>query len=197
MTFRFDSDEDNERAVFDAYKTAQRLKRSQNEATESEMSEEESPAFLKHELVSDPNKTDMGQSPEENPVAEPAAPGSPDEYLISFGDHHDSNLEKKAREWFYQVGLPIGTAKAISSLHNLRMEQELSAIELEQERLSVERRLRGEWGDQGFEKRIGMVRELLRKVSPEAITLLEQSGLGNDEHMIRRLVRFAESKVVR
>ncbi len=197
MTFRFDNDTENERAVFEAFKTAQRLKRSKIEPTESEIHEEESPVISTREVVRDTEKTDLRQPPEENTVTELAAPVSPDEYLISFGDHHDSVLEKKAREWFFQVGLPIGTAKAISSLHNLRMEQELSATELEQERLSVERRLRGEWGDQDFEKRIGMVRDLLRKVSPEAITLLEQSGLGNDEHMIRRLVRFAESKVVR
>lgn len=195
MAFRFDDDENNERATFEAFKKAQRLKRDQE--SESKEAEGDFMANASAEFTNQADKANAAETPEPTLDVMFAAPSSPDEYLFSFAEDHDSSLEKKAREWFFQIGLPIGTAKAISSLHNIRAEKNLSFDELEQERLAVERRLRGEWGDQVFEKRIGMARDLLRRASPEAVKLLEQSGLGNDEHMIRRLVRFAESKVVR
>ena len=107
---------------------------------------------------------------------------------------HDADLERSARQWFHEVGVPQWLARNIVTEWNrqaaLRPDAETVALQAE----ATEAALRRDWGDQ-YEAKIERARALITTLGDESIVgLLDRSGLANSEYLIRQLVSLAEHR---
>lgn len=105
----------------------------------------------------------------------------------------DPALEEKARDWFHKAGAPQWLARNVVSEWNRAAVGAEDGGDSAQQVATTEAALRRDWGDE-FEAKLTKAKDLLRSLDdPEVSVLLNRSGLGNNEYLIRQLVALAEN----
>jgi hypothetical protein len=126
-----------------------------------------------------------------------APPPDPKDYRFDpapDGAPHDVELERKARGWFHQAGIPQWLARNVVSEWNRAIEKQLDHKQTAGFAASTERSLRRTWGDR-YESRVAAAQSLVRSLkSSEVIDLLDRSGMANNEYLIRQLVALTEGR---
>ena len=124
------------------------------------------------------------------------APGDPGAYRFETtppGLEPDPALEQKARDWFHKAGAPQWLARNVVSEWNRAAAHAADGGDSTQQAAAAEAALRRDWGD-AFETKLAKAKDLLRSLDdPEVSVLLNRSGLGNNEYLIRQLVALAEN----
>ncbi len=124
------------------------------------------------------------------------APGDPRAYRFETTPpslEPDPALEQKVRDWFHKAGAPQWLARNVVSEWNRAAAQAAEGGDSAQQAASTEAALRRDWGD-AFEAKMTKAKGLLRSLDdPEVSVLLNRSGLGNNEYLIRQLVALAEN----
>lgn len=127
-------------------------------------------------------------------------PADPKEYRFDpapRGAPYDAVLDRKARGWFHQAGVPQWLARNIVREWNRTVERQPGVDHTTDEAVATERSLRQSWGN-AYEQKITAAQSLVRSLkSDEVTTLLDQSGLANSEYLIRQLVALTESRQAR
>jgi hypothetical protein len=105
----------------------------------------------------------------------------------------DPALEQKARDWFHTAGAPQWLARNVVSEWNRAAVHAEEGDDSAQQAATTGAALRRDWGD-AFEAKLAKAKNLLRSLDdPEVSVLLNRSGLGNNEYLIRQLVALAEN----
>lgn len=105
----------------------------------------------------------------------------------------DPALEHKARGWFHKAGAPQWLARNVVSEWNRAAAHAEAGGNSEQQSATTEAALRRDWGDE-VEAKLTKAKGLLKSLDdPEVSELLNRSGLGNNEYLIRQLVALAEN----
>lgn len=124
-------------------------------------------------------------------------PEDPKDYRFDsapYGLPYDGELDRKARCWFHQGGVPQWLARNIVSEWNRAIERRPDAERIENDAAATERALRRSWGDK-YDAKVAAAQSLLRSLKDdEAMSLLDSSGLANNEYLIRQLVALIESR---
>lgn len=124
------------------------------------------------------------------------APEDPGEYRFETTPpalEPDPALEQKARDWFHTAGAPQWLARNVVSEWNRAAVHAEDGDDSAQQAATTEAALRRDWGDE-FETKLTKAKDLLRSLDdPEVSVLLNRSGLGNNEYLIRQLVALAEN----
>jgi len=123
-------------------------------------------------------------------------PEDPGEYRFETtppGLEPDPALEEKARTWFHRAGAPQWLARNVVSEWNRAAAHAEDGGDNSQQAATTKAALRRDWGD-AFEAKLTKANDLLRSLDePEVSVLLNRSGLGNNEYLIRQLVALAEN----
>lgn len=126
-----------------------------------------------------------------------APPEDPKDYRFDPSPHgqpYDDELDRKARGWFHQAGVPQWLARNVVCEWNRTIERRPDAQRIEGDAASTERSLRRSWGDK-YDAKIAAAQALVRSLKDdEATSLLDRSGLANNEYLIRQLVALTESR---
>lgn len=124
-------------------------------------------------------------------------PDDPKDYRFDpapYGLPYDGELDRKARDWFHQSGVPQWLARNIVSEWNRTIERRPDAERIENDAAATERSLRQSWGDK-YDAKVAAAQSLVRSLKDgEAISLLDSSGLANNEYLIRQLVALTERR---
>lgn len=124
-------------------------------------------------------------------------PDDPKDYRFDpapYGLPYDGELDRKARGWFHQSGVPQWLARNIVSEWNRAIERRPDAERIEHDAAAAERSLRQSWGDR-YDAKVAAAQSLVRSLKDdEAMSLLDGSGLANNEYLIRQLVALTESR---
>ena len=119
-------------------------------------------------------------------------PADPKDYRFDPAPHgasYDAVLDRKARGWFHQAGMPQWLARNIVREWNRTIERPPVA----ENAVATEQSLRQRWGD-AYEDKIAAAQSLVRSLKSDEVTeLLDWSGLANSEYLIRQLVALIES----
>lgn len=125
------------------------------------------------------------------------SPRDPKEYRFDaapYGMDYDSNLERRARGWFHQAGVPQWLARNIVREWNRTVEMGPDPERAELQAAATEQSLRRRWGGD-YESRVAAAQSLVRSLnSAEVIDLLDRSGLANSEYLVLQLAALAESR---
>jgi hypothetical protein len=124
------------------------------------------------------------------PPAEPAG------YVMAApkGVSWDPTLEKAARAWFFNAGLPQSVATGIVQQYCRRVcgGDGVSGATRGPEEIA---RLRSEWGPD-WDRNVGLARAVVQSSSggQQLLDILDGSGLGNDAWLIRTLAAVGQSR---
>jgi len=165
-----------------AHKAATERRRALYAAAYPDVSEEGGSAVLRS---SEPESTDHFGVPED-----------PGEYRFETTPpslEHDVALEQKARDWFHKADAPQWLARNVVSEWNRAAAHAADGAGNAEQAATTEVALRRDWGD-AYETKMTKAKDLLRSLDdPEVWVLLNRSGLGNNEYLIRQLVALAEN----
>lgn len=138
-------------------------------------------------------ESQSGESRSQDHFAVPQCPG---EYRFETTPpvlEPDPALEQKARDWFHKAGAPQWLARNVVSEWNRAAIHAAEGANSAEQAAATEAALRRDWGD-AFESKLTKAKDLLRSLDdPELPVLLNRSGLGNNEYLIRQLVALAEN----
>jgi hypothetical protein len=150
---------------------------------------------------SDPASSSASEDPDRNAANKDdaffAPPSDPKDYRFDpapYGSSHDIELERKARWWFHQAGIPQWLARNVVREWNRAIEKQPDHRQTAESSASTERSLRRTWGNR-YESRVAAARTLIQSLkSSEVIDLLDRSGMANNEYLIRQLVALTEGR---
>ena len=121
-------------------------------------------------------------------------PAKPEDYELDTKGFSDE-FAKAQRELYHKSGVTAEQAKALWEATKKQVEtgaETLRRVNM-QERQKAEADLKAEYGD-GFTQVVQSARQALaRFATPELRTYLEQTGMGNNAHLIRMLARISDS----
>jgi hypothetical protein len=144
-------------------------------------------------------QTQLGLSAESLDTMQQAyedVPDSPSGYNFEYphGLEIDPETDSAGREVMHAVGLPRDLANYVQGAWNNSVINPVSVEDHELSARETESQLRAEWGAD-YEVNVNLARSFIDRLNPEqqdkAKGFLEQSGLGNDIYLIRRLVNLA------
>lgn len=142
-----------------------------------------------------------GDAPADGPVdleaAAYAPPASPDGYVFDkpYGLQVDTEAESAFRRMAHSVQMPAFIAREFYGAWNAAAANPPTAEAIAAQRMKTEAALREELGDAATDtinKARSVLQALPDNLRAQAISMLEQSGLGNDINLVRRLARLAE-----
>lgn len=125
------------------------------------------------------------------------APSSPHAYRFDATPpelNHDADLDRKARGWFFEAGVPPWLARNIVNEWNRAAASPADPDQSDNDAATTEAALRRHWGD-AYETKIAMANRVLQAIgNAEIFDLLSHSGLANNDYLIRQLAALAESR---
>lgn len=125
------------------------------------------------------------------------APSSPQAYRFDATPpelQHDAVLEQKARGWFHEAGVPPWLARNIVNEWNRAAAGPADPDRSVEDAATTEASLRRHWGA-AYESKVVMANSVLRAIgNAEIFDLLSNSGLANNDYLIRQLAALAESR---
>ncbi|MDH3704155.1 MAG: hypothetical protein OEU46_22890 [Alphaproteobacteria bacterium] len=125
------------------------------------------------------------------------APSSPQAYRFDATPpklSHDADLDRKARGWFYEAGVPPWLANNIVIEWNRAAASPADPDRSDADAATAEAALRRHWGA-AYESKIAMANSVLQSIgNAEIFDLLNRSGLANSDYLIRQLAALAESR---
>lgn len=129
-----------------------------------------------------------------------APPASADEYKFTLPTPPDADPvrllqdQKAARSIAFAVGAPDALAAEFVGLVTKAGDNMPSPEAIAHENERIEAKLRAELGDDGFEARLGAARALVARGGPALNDLLNRTGLGSSERIVRRVMNLAEAR---
>jgi hypothetical protein len=155
-------------------------------------------------LTDRPGDENLANDPDEDayPGAVTAAmkpPAAPSGYVLTppKGVAWDPALEKAAREWFFNAGLPQSVVTGIMQQYCRRACEGTSASQPAEDDRALAG-LRSEWGED-WDRNIGLARDVVKssKGGQQLLDILDNTGLGNDAWLIRTLAAVGQGSTAR